>query len=100
MFAGLTLFSTLAAAGIGAETGADGDGERPRAITVSGEAVVKVEPDTVILTFGVETWDKDIMRAKELNQEIVKKAFAVERGRRRGASHSNGLSCHSAALQK
>ena len=77
MFAGLTLFSTLAAAGIGAETGADGGSERPRAITVSGEAVVKVEPDTVILTFGVETWDKDIMRAKEMNQEIVKKTFAV-----------------------
>lgn len=73
MFAGLTLFSTIAAAGIGA----DGGSERQRAITVSGEAVVKVEPDTVILTFGVETWDKDIMRAKEINQEIVKKAFAV-----------------------
>jgi len=44
-------------------------------ITVSGEAVVKVRPDRVVLTFGVETWDKEsISAAREKNVEICKKA--------------------------
>ena len=37
---------------------------RPR-ITVSGEAVVKVKPDQVVLSFGVETWDRDLNLAKD-----------------------------------
>jgi len=44
-------------------------------ISVTGEAVVKVKPDRVILSFGVETWDKEsIQAAREKNVEICKKA--------------------------
>ena len=50
--------------------------DRPK-ITVNGEAVVKVQPDEIIITFGIETWDKNIMIAKEENNKIMKKAVAV-----------------------
>jgi len=50
--------------------------DRPK-ITVNGEAVVKVQPDQIIITFGIETWDKNIMAAKSENNEIMKKAFGV-----------------------
>ena len=50
--------------------------DRPK-IMVNGEAVVKVEPDQIIITFGVETWDNDIMIAKQKNNDIMKKAMAV-----------------------
>jgi len=50
--------------------------DRPK-ITVNGEAVVKVQPDQIIITFGIETWDKNIMAAKQENNEILKKAVVV-----------------------
>ncbi len=50
--------------------------DRPK-ITVNGEAVVKVQPDQIIITFGIETWDKNIMLAKQENNEIMKKAIVV-----------------------
>ena len=50
--------------------------DRPK-ISVNGEAVVKVQPDEIIITFGIETWDKNIMTAKQQNNEIMKKAVAV-----------------------
>jgi uncharacterized protein YggE len=45
-------------------------------ITVNGEAVVKVRPDEIIITFGIETWDKNIMIAKQENNDIMRKAMA------------------------
>lgn len=42
-------------------------------ITVTGEAVVKVTPDKVTILLGIETWDKDIQKAKQQNNNIVKK---------------------------
>ena len=50
--------------------------DRPK-ITVNGEAVIKVQPDQIIITFGIETWDKNIMAAKQENNEILKRAVAV-----------------------
>ena len=50
--------------------------DRPK-ITVNGEAVVKVQPDQIIITFGIETWDKNVMAAKQENNEILKKAVVV-----------------------
>ena len=50
--------------------------DRPK-ITVNGEAVVKVQPDQIIITFGIETWDKNIMAAKQENNEIMKRAILV-----------------------
>ena len=38
--------------------------QEPRLITVSGNAEVRVVPDEVILTLGVETWDRDLEAAK------------------------------------
>jgi uncharacterized protein YggE len=50
--------------------------DRPK-ITVNGEAVVKVQPDEIIITFGIETWDKNIMVAKQENNDIMKKAVVI-----------------------
>lgn len=65
----LFFFSTMAFA----------EDEPSRTISVTGEAVVKVEPDMVIVTFGVETFDNEIVAAKEQNQAIVQKAYAAIR---------------------
>ncbi|MBN1551022.1 SIMPL domain-containing protein [bacterium] len=45
-------------------------------ITVTGEAVVEVQPDKVILSFGIETWDKDMKLAKQKNSAILNKALS------------------------
>jgi uncharacterized protein len=50
--------------------------DRPK-IIVNGEAVVKVQPDQIVINFGIETWDKDIMIAKQKNNEIMQKAMTV-----------------------
>jgi len=52
--------------------------DRPR-ITVNGEAVVDVKPDKILVSFGIETWDGDILAAKQKNNEILKKAVAAAR---------------------
>ena len=59
---------------------------RPR-ITVSGEAVVYAEPDKILISLGVETWDAQMDAAKQKNDEIVKKAIRrhpVMRSRKEG----------------
>lgn len=48
-----------------------------RLITVTGDADVKVVPDEVLLTLGLETSDPDIARAKLLNNERVKGVLAI-----------------------
>lgn len=42
-----------------------------RFITVTGDADVRVVPDEVLLTLGVETWHKDLYKAKKENDDIV-----------------------------
>lgn len=49
----------------------------PRTISTSGEADVKVVPDEVTLTLGVETSDKDLETAKNQNDARVKRILAV-----------------------
>jgi uncharacterized protein len=49
----------------------------PRVITTSGDADVKVKPDEVILTFGVETRNKDLQTVKKENDDRVKKVLAL-----------------------
>ncbi len=51
--------------------------EAPRTVTVTGEAEVRVVPDEVILTLGVETWDKNLGRAKEQNDRIVGQVLSL-----------------------
>ena len=38
-----------------------------RSISVEGEAEIKVVPDRVLLTFGIETSDKDLQQARQMN---------------------------------
>jgi uncharacterized protein YggE len=52
-------------------------GETPRTVTVTGEAEVRVVPDEVILTLGVETWDKRMDTAKGENDRIVARVLAL-----------------------
>jgi uncharacterized protein YggE len=53
--------------------------DRPR-ITVNGEAVVNVKPDKIAMTFGIETWDRDIGIAKQKNNDISRNAVAAMKG--------------------
>jgi uncharacterized protein YggE len=46
-------------------------------ISVTGEAEIRVVPDEVILTLGVETWNKDMEIAKGQNDTIVARVFAL-----------------------
>jgi len=48
--------------------------EEKAQIQVQGEAVVRVAPDKVTILFGIETWDKDILAAKQQNNDILRKA--------------------------
>ncbi|NOT02947.1 MAG: SIMPL domain-containing protein [Phycisphaerales bacterium] len=50
--------------------------DRPK-IIANGEAVVQVRPDKIIVSLGIETWDKDIMVAKQKNNDIISKARAA-----------------------
>jgi uncharacterized protein YggE len=50
--------------------------EQPK-ITVSGEALVYAKPDKVILNFGIETRDTDLLLAKRKNADVWKKAAAA-----------------------
>lgn len=43
-----------------------------RSITVTGDAEIHVVPDEVILTLGVETWDKDLGIAKADNDARIR----------------------------
>ena len=46
-------------------------------ISVTGEAEVRIVPDEVILTLGVETWNKNMEIAKGQNDAIVARVFDV-----------------------
>ena len=54
---------------------------QPREIVVSAEAEIKVVPDQVILTIAVDTIHKDVVVAKQQNDDRVKKIMALEGGR-------------------
>jgi uncharacterized protein YggE len=49
----------------------------PRQITVSGDAEVRVVPDEVILTLGVETDDMDLLVAKAENDRRMARILAM-----------------------
>ena len=46
-------------------------------ITVTGEALVYAKPDKIVLNFGIETRDNQLVTAKQKNAAIWKKAAAV-----------------------
>ena len=49
----------------------------PRYITVTGDADVMVEPDEVIITIGVESFDKDLNKSKEINDRDAKSVIQL-----------------------
>jgi uncharacterized protein YggE len=49
----------------------------PPLITVSGQAEVRVQPDEVVFTLGVESIDKDIMAARTRTDDRVKEVLAI-----------------------
>jgi uncharacterized protein len=49
----------------------------PRLITTTGEAEILVVPDEVVLTLGVETSNKELSLAKQVNDESVAKVLAA-----------------------
>jgi len=51
--------------------------ERRPLITVSGQAEMNVTPDRAVLSLRVVTLDKDINKAKDLNDDRVKKTLAL-----------------------
>ena len=51
--------------------------EELRTITVTGDAELRVVPDEVILTLGVETWNKNMDLATERNDAIVQDVLAL-----------------------
>jgi len=53
------------------------DCPEPRLITVTGDAEVRVAPDEVILTLGVETWDPNLEKAKSENDQRMQKILKV-----------------------
>jgi len=75
--AALLITVTLGAAPAAAQTAPPQDRAAPRLVTVTGEAVVNVVPDEVVLTLGVESSDKQLRRAKSLNDERVKQVLAA-----------------------
>jgi uncharacterized protein len=75
--AALLITVTLGAAPAAAQTAPPQDRAEPRLVTVTGEAVVNVVPDEVVLTLGVESSDKQLRRAKSLNDERVKQVLAA-----------------------
>jgi uncharacterized protein len=55
------------------------DRQELRIVTVSGEGIVKAEPDMVIVRFGVVTRDKDPEKARALNDESGKNTLNTVR---------------------
>jgi uncharacterized protein len=64
--------SPLAPAAAGAPAAAEADA---RTITVTGDAEVRVVPDEVVLTLGVETLGPELDVAKRQNDDVVKTAM-------------------------
>ena len=51
--------------------------DNARTITVAGDAEVKVTPDEVSISLGVESFDKDLGKAKKENDERIKRIIAA-----------------------
>ena len=76
-----TLACVLSVCILASSAHAQADAERvpPRTITTSGEAVVYVVPDEIVVNFGVETWDGALAGAKAANDAASKKLLEAMR---------------------
>jgi hypothetical protein len=76
----LFIVALIAIVSLTAWTGSQAESAEPGLITVSGEAEVRVVPDEVVLTLGIETNDKDLKQAKRQNDDRVKAVLALIQG--------------------
>lgn len=58
-----------------------------RLITVTGDAEVRVVPDEVVLTLGVETWNEDLSIAKSENDQRIQKIIDAAKKRKIEEKH-------------
>lgn len=72
------LISTIAVSLI-VISGAAQTNEHRNTVSVSGEGIVKIEPDIVTVRFGIVTRDDDPVRARRLNEEAAAKALDAVR---------------------
>jgi uncharacterized protein YggE len=62
-------------------------GPAANSITVQGEAEIRVVPDEVIITLGVETFDKVLKVSKAANDDRIRRTIAVARDAAVPAEH-------------
>jgi uncharacterized protein YggE len=74
---GLVAVILVAVLSITAWMDTDSVADETRLISVTGEAEVRVVPDEVILTLGVETWNKDLDLARRQNDQVVGRVLAL-----------------------
>lgn len=76
---GAVLIAVLLLSSCGGSSTSPGTGtiSEPRVITVTGDAEVRVIPDEVVITLGVETEDADLGVAKDWNDEIVQQVLEL-----------------------
>jgi len=70
-----------------APTGQQTKAADPRLVTVTGDAEVRVVPDEVLLTLGVETWNTNLEVAKSQNDQIVTRLLALAKENGVGLEH-------------
>lgn len=56
------------------------DAEQPRTITTTGESVVYVAPDEIVVGLGVETFDASLDEARSANEAASRKLLAAIKG--------------------
>ncbi len=71
----LVIFFFLAVIFLVSNKGLSTNNPPPRYITVTGDADVMVEPDEVLLSIGISTFNKDLKTAKEENEKRTKKVL-------------------------
>ncbi|MCB2203797.1 SIMPL domain-containing protein [bacterium] len=86
MKAYILILALLLAASAATAQGSMGNDDY-RQINVSGDAVVNVVPDEIIITLGIETSDMDITTAKEKNNDILEDA--IDAARREGVEDTD-----------
>jgi hypothetical protein len=74
---GLASMALVAIVVLAAWTDEPAPTSEPGLITVTGDAEVRVVPDEVVLTLGIETWDKDLQVAKGQNDAVVARVLAL-----------------------
>lgn len=90
VFTVVFLFTLAACAGDSSGTGGTTDGAdlpEPRVVTATGDAEVRVPPDEVVITLGVQTEDQKLDVAKSQNDGLVRQVLQRLQGFGIAADH-------------